>query len=438
MNVKPYKSLKMQKTEEIPVIAVSEQDFIDYGCPNCGGIFGFYPISGGGAGVWDCSDCGAQTVIFGKFLTTFNQPSPIAVNNVRPVLVSHPKSGQPKVNREALIKQREVDVWSGQLASFKKSISQGYGVTVEPKVVSNHNSKSCDLPIVSAEKEGSNVSVAWFGNNFYSHYLGLKFKEPICASLLYPISGEFDSPPYSSHVNMKVAQPLPDFIKASYTQRMISSLGMTTGKVATSIMIRFLEEISKLNTKKILKACFNPKDYGKQLAIDGNYVDTESLLKAVDLKVCEEKHDFFVLPEDSIFSSMELCKFDDDRGGCSIRVEMKEGNFLPPMPFPASGLFANPLDTKLADYLPDDVQKRECNNPYSSGYIMSYIPVGVMKYERITDPFLVKHEPLFVYGCLKPGFKELIFGVPNLLDAVMTAVFLIKVIDPISKIYFKD
>ena len=427
----------------IPV-AISDSSFMDYGCPKCGSIFGYYPVVGGGEGLWVCADCGATTLILSagtlsEVLAGGNVRS--SIGGISPQLVTHPREGLGKIDRAKAVKARVENIEEREFEELRKLIHFGYGCPVEVKTVSHHSSKSCSLPVVAVEKVDSNVKVAWFADNFHSHFLGMQFAKPVCASFLYPISGCLDELSYSGHVNDRVAAGLPHHIRASYNREMIHTLGLECGGISASIIIRYLHEISSLDHNKILGICYNEgREGGNKTFIHGNYVNFKSLLKAVDPGLKEEGYGAsMTLPEDSIFEKVYVKEFSDiSRHGSSVIVTMKSGSFLPDMPFPFDNVFANPSETALEQYLPESVQQRKLPGTYDD-YVISTVSVKSLHYQKelLREPEWRDHTLHAAHCCLNKGFKTLIFDTPNLLDAVMTAVFLAKAVDPIARSYFK-
>lgn len=418
-------------------VAIAEQEFKDYGCPKCGSIFGHYPMSGGGQGLWSCADCNTDTVILGPGV----EKSSISLNGVLPDTVEHPRKSLGKIDISAAREKRLKDIEERQFERLRKFVAIGYGYPVKVETVSHHTSKSQTLPIVAAKKPDSNVKVVWFGDNFHSHFLGMKFDKPVCASFLYPISGCLNELACSSHVNEKIAAGLPHHARASYNREMINSLGVECGDISAALIIRYLHEISKLDYEQILRICYNEgREGGKKTFIHGNYVKFDSLLKAVDPELKEEGYGAsFDLPEDSIFEQVYVREFSHiTRNGSSVIVTMKNGSLLPDMPFPSDNVYANPSETALEQYLPADIQQRELPDTYDD-YVIAAVPVNLLHYQKelMQEPVWNDYSLHGAHCCLNKGFKTLIFETPNLLDAVMTGLFLAKAVDPIARSYFR-
>ncbi|MFA6194533.1 MAG: hypothetical protein WC719_02160 [Patescibacteria group bacterium] len=427
--------MKEQKNQT--PVAVTENEFLDYGCPKCGSIFGYYPYIGGGEGIWICADCGTITTVFSVGITETSS----SINGIIPQLVEHPRKSLGKIDREAIVEKRAKSIEESQFAEFKKWIDFGYGNPTKVRTVSHHSSKSQNLPIVAAKGADSNVEVVWFGDNFHSHFLGMKFNEPVCASFLYPISGCLNELACSSHVNETVAAELPHYVRASYNREMIKTLGVECDGISAALIIRYLHEISKLDYENILRICYNEnREGGKKTFIHGNHVEFESLIRAVDPGLKQESYGaFFNLPEDSIFEKIYINEFSDiTRNGASVVVTIKAGSLLPALPFPFNRIFANPSETVLGEYLPEAIQQRKLPDTYDN-YVITAVPVNLLHYqeELMKEPDWNEYNLHEAHCRLNKGFKTLIFDTNNLLDAVMTGIFLAKAVDPVAKLYFK-
>jgi ribosomal protein L37AE/L43A len=87
-----------QKTSEKPgVIAVSQKELQQWGCPHCGYRSGTMSLSGDGAGIWSCGECGKTTVVLAEGVTK----SPYGLGTEKegesfhPELQPHPRHGIP-------------------------------------------------------------------------------------------------------------------------------------------------------------------------------------------------------------------------------------------------------------------------------------------------------------------------------------------------------
>jgi hypothetical protein len=203
------------------------------------------------------------------------------------------------------------------LLRLEKVIRLAYGKPVKLKILDYHVSRETLLPITAVQKEKDNVQVVWLAQNFYSYFLGMKFKSPICATLLYPISDLFNKLSRSNHITGAPVYPLPDFARASCANEMIETLGVECdSRFLVPIVLRYLFEVSQLDSQKILNLCFYPKGEEKQKVIDANYIETPDLLKAVGLKYQSVSYEEYLdLPENSIFEKITMDKFDTKLGG---------------------------------------------------------------------------------------------------------------------------
>lgn len=424
------------KTKEITIIAVSLKDFQLYGCPACGGIFGYSNFSGGGAAVWNC-ECGIITVLLHEGII---KPV-IKINNIQPELQEHPRKGIP-IDREKLIKERENSIKTNEFDRLTKWIRLGYGENVNPVEVGSHTSKSQHLPIIGTSKIGkSNVKVTWFGQNYHSHFLGVKLTEPIYATLMYPIIGLFGRTACSSHVNEKSAPAITNFMKHYHNQEKLQAFGMEFGDgFFASLAVRYLHEISKLDTEKIMDICLRKTNYGKVDLIDGNAIDFLKMINAVGFAAERATYDYDLkLDEESIFSKVQVDQFDTELNDSSVHFTLKPGILLPALPMPE--LYIKPSDTILGKHLPQQVKKKSWSDDLAPlpDTVFKAIPASVLEHiegedlstrKKIFHPVYPLHR---VYAYEDFQGREFILNVPNPLDAALTAVFLTKVVDPIVR-----
>lgn len=326
------------------------------------------------------------------------------------------------------------------LIRLEKAIRLAYGKPVKLEILDYHVSQKKLLPITAVTGETDNVQVVWLAQNFYSYFLGMKFETPICATLLYPISDIFNELSGSSHTTGAPVCLLPDFVRASYTNEMIETLGVECdSRFLVPIVLRYLFEISQLDSQKILNLCFYPKGEKKQKVIDANYIETAGLLKAVGLKYQHGAYEKYLdLPENSIFEKITIDQFDTVLGGASVVVELKADTFIPRLPFPSRSIFAKAEETLLSQFIKDTKENK---------FPVSLVPVSLLNTRDLKD---LGEKIVRLYGegdrlefcwyelesahwVLNPDFKTVIFNAPNILDAVMTAFFLIKAVDPISQ-----
>ena len=420
------------ETKQIKQIAISAKDFEKYGCPDCGGIFGYSNFSGGGAALWNC-ECGATIVVLADGIIT----SPISISDITPILQEHPRKDFP-IDREKLIKERAENISSSEIDSLTKWMRLGYGEEIEIKVVDHHSSKSRTLPIISAvPKSGSNVQVTWFAQNFYFHFLGVKFEEPLYATLLYPISNLFDRYALSGHVNTKLAPPITNIMKHYHNQELLKNFGMDCGNgFFAALVVRYLHEVSKLDKEKIMDLCLRKSQYGKVDIIDGNSLDFDELVDVVGL-VGEKKYCEFEVAtsEESIFSKITIDEFDTDLHNSSVHITLKDGVILPALPISSSNVYLKPSETILGKYITDKT-KDESENLIDT--FIKVISTSSIEYMQGTRENRIKlHDCPYPYHCCYSDenldAKNFTINVPNPLDALLVGLFLTKVVDPIVK-----
>lgn len=409
---------QIKPKEDRNVLAIWNRDFTDYGCPHCGGIFGYSPISGGGAAVWICSDCNETTIL----LTSLVNESPIEINGVHPSLSVHPRKGN-RVDREKLIKERELSIHDRETESLTKWAALGFGSAVNIKEVGTHSSKSRTLPIISAVPKDieSKVKITWFAQNYYFHFLGLHFHNPVYTTLMYPISALFSRYALSGHVNTSIAPPITNIMKMYHDQERIGRFGINAGSgYNAALTVRYLHEISKLDMERIMDICLRKTRYGKMDIIHGNYADFIQMIRAVGLKGKAGGYDFKVRKNrSSIFTEIQIDQFDTNLMGSSVHFTLKKGVRLPDLPFPAKDIYI-----KASDLMADQgIIADEC---------LYGIPVSVIKYKEGTKKRKESYYPInqcYLHEDLEA--REFVINVANPLDAALVALFLTKVIDPI-------
>lgn len=425
------------KTKKAQIFAVSSKDFQLYGCPNCGGIYGYSNFSGGGAAVWNC-ECGIITVLLAEGIV---KPG-IKVNDTQPELQEHPRKGI-LIDREKLIKERETSIKTNEFDRLTKWVRLGYGTNVPTKEVSSHTSKSQHLPIIGIGKsfKDSNVKVTWFGQNYHTYFLGVKLDQPVYAALMYPIIGLFGRTACSSHVNERIAPAITNFIKHYHNQEKFQSFGMEFGDgFFASLAIRYLHEISKLDGERIMDICLRKSRYGTVDVIHGNSIDSSEMLIALGFEGKTSGYDYdLTLSEESIFSKVQIDQFDTDLGNSSVRFTLKPDILLPALPMP--GLYVKPSDTPLGKHLPQLAKEKSYSDKLIPlpDTLFKAIPASVLEYlesddlsvrKKLFDPLYPVHR---VYSYQNFQGKEFIMNVPNPLDASLTAIFLTKVVDPIVR-----
>jgi len=425
--------METSQKEANKVIAVSNEDFQRCGCPHCGDIFGYSNISGGGAANWNCNGCDQSCIILADGVTK----SPMGVGDVYPEMQDHPRHDKP-VDREKLVRERRESITANEMFDLNWWLALGFGGIFDSRMVSNHTSKSRNLPIMAGKYEGSNVVVSWFAQNYYFYFLGVEFVKPLCATLLHPIRTIFGDYALSGHVNTTLAPQLGNIDKAYHNATMIERFGADCGSgFKAALVIRYLQEVSQLNAEKILDICLRKTDYGSVEAIDGNAIDFDKLVRAIGLKRTGRNAPYDAdlrLDPDSIFERIQIDWFDTSLDSSSVHVRLKEGCFLPQLPL--EDIFVNPRDTALAQHLSEEVQPRKVGT-YDEK-LLGMIPVHVLSHwQRDQETFAglnaCRYPVSGVYHVLDPDTREFTFNVSNVLDAAMTAFFLTHVVDPVIK-----
>lgn len=323
--------------------------------------------------------------------------------------------------------------------NLEKWLLLGHGRVASIAEVKSHTSKSQRLPIVGSASL-NNVDVSWFSYNYYFYFLGVKLKQAIPATLLYPISTIFGRYPLSGHVNTEIAPPLTNFEKAYHNCDLLKTFGGDCGGegLVPALVIRYLEEVSKLDIEKILDVCLRKTRYGAVDYIDGNAIKFEDLAKLLHLQYAKfAYYDFDVqnAPTD-IYERVNVDWFDTEMNGSSVHVTMREGVLLPPLPTSAK-IYVDLRDTALDQYIPPEAQERPVKNRYSE-HLLLKVPADMLCYQkdRTYEERQKLHEssdyPVHgIYDRVHLGTREFTFNVPNALDCAMTAFFFIKVLAPI-------
>lgn len=416
-------------------LAVSANDANKYGCPHCGGIYGYPIVQDGSSVLWSCDGCGQTSI----YLATGVKVSTIGVGNSYPRLCRHPRKGHP-TNRNKLVSEREKFIKSEAYSDLGKWIELGYGRPVRIMEVGEHTSKSECLPILGTESAGG-TKVTWAGYNYYFYFLGVELAKAIPATLLYPISGLFGSYPLSGHVNTKVSPPLTNFLKAYHNVTPVKVFGGDCGGdgILMALAIRYLEEVSKLDAKAILDVCLRKTSYGNLDHIDGNAIEFEDLVKLLNLKYEGfAYYDFFVQNKpEAVFKKVNVDWFASEYGSHSsaVHVVMQDGVYLPPLPLPAP-ILVDLRDTALTKFVPPELQQRPLTGTTDTDCIVQKIPVDFLNFQKERHPreeraLQGRYEPHGLYHCVNPGTTHFTFQTPNVLDCAMTAFFLVKVLGPI-------
>lgn len=420
------------KTKKMTTIAISAKDFEKFGCPGCGGIFGHSSMSGGGAAVWHC-ECELTTVVLADDITI----SPVSIDNVRPDLEKHPRTGI-SIDREKLIKERTDNISLDEIDHLTKWMRLAYGEEIKIKQVSSHTSKSTYLPIISAiPKSESNVKVTWFAQNYHFHFLGVKLQNPVYATLMYPIINMFGGYALSGHVNTKIAPAITNFMKHYHNQEPLQNFGMDCSSgYFSALTTRYLHEVSKLDRETIMDLCLRKSNYGNVDNIHGNSVDLEKLIKAIGLEGKQGYCEFDVTPnKEGIFSKIKIHEFCTllPMDGSYLEVTLKKGALLPALTFPSDNIYVKSSDTILGKHITGKAKDGEKKLVDS---FVSLIPTSFIEYQEGTKENRMELEkcPYPTGRCysdrtLRPN--NFIINVPNPLDAALVALYLTRVIDPI-------
>lgn len=332
----------------------------------------------------------------------------------------------------------------------------GYGFDLKPKLVASHTSKSVELPVAKYSDQMLNVEVTWFANNFYFYFLGIALRRPIPAALMYPISTVFGDYPLSGNTNTKVAPPV-DFLSSYYKRADLKRFGTDCGGsgLIAAMVIRYLSELSKLDTGKIMDIAFYKTRYGDKPVPHGNHIETGELLAALGLKVNKDHYNPGItnLPK-GILEEVVVDIFERIAQGESAtrvklaernpmqptRMKLAEGIFLPPTPVPFGGLCVGLEETALDGLVSDELQERPYKNEYSK-HLVSYLPVQLLGSDISQDHQAMVREwsegcPYdlnYAYSKLPKPTREFVFSTPNVLDAALTAFFVVKVMAPIMQ-----
>lgn len=313
----------------------------------------------------------------------------------------------------------------------------GYGQEVAFTQVGGHTSKSHRLPILAVNDPKEDVDVTWFGDNFYFHFLGVSLRHTLPAILMYPISSIFGQYPLSGHVNTQIAPPV-NFLTAYYRKQRLERFGSDTGDgFSAALVIRYLRALSKLNIPRIMDICFEHTNHGPREEIDGNAIDSNDLLETLGLTINKHPYDPALtgLPTD-VFETIVVDLFEKIvHGQSAVRIKLSEETLLPPMPFPYQGICVDLQETILDQFVPETVHERPYQNQYKQ-FVVSYLPVSLLSStfeggERFFEAQQQSATPVSgIYKCLNRLTREFVFSTPNILDAALTAFFLVKAVAP--------
>ncbi len=404
---------------EAPVVlAVLASDAHKFGCPHCGGIFGSSPISGGGSQVWQCADCSNASV----YLADGLEKSTIGISGQYAEVSPHPRRDRP-VDREKLLAEHKTQIEAVAFVDLQHWLLLGHGQPARIEKVGSHWSSSHGLPIIASDCP-SGVRATWFGNNYYFYFLGVELRNPIPATLLYPISGMFGSYALSGHVNTEVAPPITNFQKLYHNCAPMQRFGGECGSdgLQAALVLRYLEAVSKLDVEGILEVCLRKTRYGNTDVIDGNGIDFDALVKLLGIEGGRLYHEQVTNAPSNVFEGIALDWFGTKSGGKSaVEVRMQEGVILPSMRVPAE-ISLDPKDTGLGSGV--------------SG-VLKRIPIQWLDYrhdeagERHRFFSRARYQPHWAYQRANLGTRDFVFHTPNVLDSALTTFFLMKVLAPV-------
>jgi hypothetical protein len=302
-----------------------------------------------------------------------------------------------------------------------------------------HTSKSCSLPIMSGGFIDSNVAVTNLSYNWYFHFLGVQMTRPINAMLLYPISGAFGKYALSGHTDTDGAPPIGNFLREYHTAAQLSRWGMDAGSALEAAMIiRHLQEASKIDAERIMDICLRKTNYGRMDAIDGNAIDFDDLMGALGLRrLGKDPYEFEVaLGGTKLFKRITIDWFDSERGHNLVHVELADpaNALLPSMPLPAEVL-VDLRDTPLAAFVPESAHTRQTKGEYGPKCMVA-VPTAPFPFkERPTEQYQrIDGHPYPVHGAYAgAGLDTVRFTFKTLdpLCAAMTAWFLVNVAEPV-------
>lgn len=333
-------------------------------------------------------------------------------------------------------------VGASEIRRLTQVLKAGFGRDdIEIGTGGRHISKSRQLPILFARAPDKAVTVTNLSYNWYFHFLGVLMKEPINAMLLYPISGAFGTFALSGHTDSDTSPPIGNFERDYHNQKGLLRWGMDCGSAQNAAMvIRYLQEVAKIDAEKIADICLRCTKHGVVEAIDGNTIDFDQLTKTVGLERLgrNDPYGFEVaLPDSRMFTRVNIDWFDSERGNNLVHVELADpkSRLLPRMPLPAE-TFVDVRDTPLTQYVSETVHVRQQKGVYNTPKMMTHIQPGLFScretspghYERLR---LHPHSVHPAYSGANPDTVRFTFKTPNALDAALTALFLTKVVEPV-------
>ena len=331
-----------------------------------------------------------------------------------------------------------------QLAHFKTMISAGYGLPTSDnimdhgiyvydddlstglKVKRTHSSKSIPLPIVGAcsMRNPDNLTINNLSYNFHFYFMDVALKQPVPASLLWPISGLFGSIPLSGHVQERNC--ITNFEKSYHNIERIDKISMQFGHPLQGVLaIRYLREISKLSTDDILNAVFYKTQRGLVDCVDFNNIDSGKLVEFCGLKTKSNTYDYDVEDLDKFFRKMNIDIWDLNNGSSSVHFTTTD--FLPPLTTPSRTLLVKASLALREAGIGESDSKFRKDDPYS-------IPVHLLKAPYNQEASQARY-PLRLklngaYHRIPLDTREFSVNTPNGLDSMLTAMLLQKCLPP--------
>jgi hypothetical protein len=285
------------------------------------------------------------------------------------------------------------------------------------------------------------VDVLNFSYNWYFHFLGVQLGSSLPATLLFPISGVFGDFALSGHVAHGGCKPVTNFDKAYHNGTFLTKFGMDVGSaVNAATVIRYLNLVPNLDQDAILEAAFSGGRYPVRDVVDGNRVDDEKLYAAVGLKESSQHRSAYCEFEvdtsgQKVFSRVTVDKFDLEYGGSGVRLEMADGFYFPTLPVSPRHIQVRTKDTVLGDLVPKEVWER----PSYQQVFQDWVPISFLKsnnsesMHRSVHPVkdTIQYSLSPAYGRVYPSIRHFYLSCPNVLDAALTARFLIDCVAPV-------
>jgi hypothetical protein len=311
-----------------------------------------------------------------------------------------------------------------------RDLRLGFDQDVDVSIVDTHHSKSRKLPIVAADREGWNTSVAWYAFNYHNHYSAFRFKKSIAATLLWPISGVFGRKHMSGH---EADCPLPDvtnFVRDYWNRRPLEGFACFAGGWHMATTLRYLEAIATIDTAKLFDILMDSSRRGKTDVIDGNNIDFKEMSQTVGIPTLDSYAENVAMPTNRIIQSMKVDWFGigTDVRPCAVEVVTMPG-MLMPGPSGTGEVYVEPRDTRIGDVLGEERQLRWTEETkYSDPRWLNFVPVSLFRYfSREQDDYRARKARLdatpwsvsHAYNAAHLDATRFRFSVPNPLDAVL-------------------